>query len=57
MGQYILNLSFSTFYVFFGFLHTQKQRHKSNIKCKNNKNNAYKDMYDAQIHDNEASNT
>ena len=38
------------------FLNTQKQKHKSKIKCKNNKNNAYKEMQDAQIHDNEASN-
>ena len=46
---------FSTFYVFLDFLHTQKQKHKSKIKCKNNQNNAYKE-HDAQIHDNEASN-
>ena len=26
------------------------------IKCKNNKNNAYKEMHDAQMHDNETSN-
>ena len=49
---------FFTFYMFldFFFLHTQKQKHKSKIKCKNNKNNAYKEMHDAQMHDNEASN-
>ena len=35
--------------------YTQKQKHKSKIKCKNN-NNAYKEMHDAQMHDNEASN-
>ena len=46
---------FFTFYVVFGFLHTQKQKYKSKIKCKN-KNNAYKEMHDAQMHDNEASN-
>ena len=45
-----------TFYVVFGFLHTQKQKHKSKIKCKNNQNNAYKEMHDAQMHDNKASN-
>ena len=38
---------FSTFYVFSDFLHIQKQKHKSKIKCKNNKNNAYKEMLDA----------
>ena len=47
---------FFTFYVFFGFLYTQKQKHKSKINCKNNQNNAYKEMHDAQIHDNKASN-
>ena len=45
-----------TFYVVFGFLHTQKQKYKSKFKCKNNQNNAYKEMHDAQMHDNEASN-
>ena len=40
---------------FWIFTHT-KQRHKSKIKSKNNKNNAYKDIQDAQMHDNEASN-
>ena len=50
-----LNFSlFICFWIF--FLHTQKQKHKSKIKCKNNKNNAYKEMHDAQMHDNEASN-
>ena len=48
-------LNFS-FLCVFGFLHTQKQKHKSKIKCKNNQNNAYKEMHDAQMHDNEASN-
>ena len=42
--------------MYFGFLYTQKQKHKSMIKRKNNKNNAYKEMHDAQKHDNEASN-
>ena len=27
---------FFTFYVVFGFLHTQKQKYKSKIRCKNN---------------------
>ena len=48
---------------FWIFTHT-KQRHKDKIKkkTKQNKkkktkqNNAYKEMHDAQIHDNEASN-
>ena len=48
----------SNFWIFhflrvFGFLQIQKQKHKSMIKCKNN---AYKEMHDAQMHDNEASN-
>ena len=42
---------FSIFIVFEFFLHTQKQKHKSKIK-----NNAYEEMHDAQMHDNEASN-
>ena len=42
--------------MFLDFLHTQKQKHKSKIKCKNNQNNAYKEMHDTQMHDNEASN-
>ena len=37
---------------FLDFLHTQKQKHKSKIKCKNN---AYKEMHDTQMHGNEAS--
>ena len=51
-------IKFSKFYFLciFGFLHTQKQKHKSMINWKNNKNNAYKEMHDAQMHDNEASN-
>ena len=49
-------LNFSLFMWFLDFLHTQKQKHKSKIKCKNNQNNAYKEMHDAQMHDNEASN-
>ena len=39
---------------FFIFTHT-KQKHKSKINNKN-KNNAYREMHDAQMHDNEASN-
>ena len=54
---YMIKLfEFFTFYVVLDFLHTQKQKHKSKIKCKNNKNNAHKEMHDAQMHDNEASN-
>ena len=33
-----------------------KQKHKSKIKNKK-QNNAYKEMHNAQMHDNEASNT
>ena len=40
---------------FWIFIHI-KQKHKSKIKCKNNKNSAYKEMHDAQMHDNEAFN-
>ena len=40
---------------FWIFTHT-KQKHKSKINNKN-KNYAYKEMHDAQMHDNEASNT
>ena len=29
---------------------------KKKIKCKKNQNNAYKEMHDAKMHDNEASN-
>ena len=47
---------FFTFNVFLDFLHTQKQKYKSKIKCKSKKNNAYKEMHDAQMHDNEAYN-
>ena len=39
---------------FWIFTHT-KQRHKRKINNKN-KNNAYKEMYGTQMHDNEASN-
>ena len=39
--------------MYFGFLHTQKQKHKTKIKCKNN---TYKEMHDAQMHDNKTSN-
>ena len=59
---YIIKLfEFFTFWNFhflcgFGFLHTQKQKHKSKIKCKNNQNYAYKEMHDAQMHNNEAFN-
>ena len=38
---------------FWIFTHTKQ---KNKIKCKNNQNNAYKEMYDAQMHDNEAFN-
>ena len=46
-----------TFWIFhflcvFGFLH-KKQKHKGKIK---NKNNAYKEMQDAQMHEYEAYN-
>ena len=44
-------LNFSLFMCFWIFLHTQKQMHKSKFKCKNNKNNAYKEMHDAQMHE------
>ena len=33
-----------------------KQKTKKKIKCENNQNNAYKEIHDAQMHDNEASN-
>ena len=46
-------LDFSLFISFWIFTHTQKQMHESKIK---NKNNAYKEMHDAQMHDNETSN-
>ena len=46
---------FFTFYVVLDF-YSHKTKTKNNIKCKNNQNNAYKDMHDAQMHDNEASN-
>ena len=39
---------------FWIFTHT-KQKRKSKIKNKNT-NNAYKEMHDAQMHDNEVSN-
>ena len=40
---------------FWIFIQT-KQRHKSKIKTKQKKSNAYEEMHDAQMHDNEASN-
>ena len=48
-----------TFWIFhflcgFGFLHTQNKDIK--VRSKQKQNNAYKDMHDAQMHDNEASN-
>ena len=46
-------LSFSPLIWFWIFTHTKQRRHKSKI---NNKNNAYKEMQDAQMHDYEASN-
>ena len=48
-------LNFSLFMWFLDF-YTQKQKHKSKFKSKNNQNNVYKEMHDAQMHDNEASN-
>ena len=39
---------------FWIFTHTKLKQKK--FKCKNNQNNAYKEMHDAQMHDNEASN-
>ena len=48
-------LNVPLFMCFWIFTHT-KQKHKSMINWKNNKNNAYKEMHDAQMHDNEASN-
>ena len=47
---------FFTFYVFLDFYTHKKQKHKSKIKFKNNQNNAYKEMHDAQMHDKETSN-
>ena len=49
---------FFTFYVVLDFYsHKIKTKQKKKIKCKNNQNNAYKEVRDAQIHDNEAFNT
>ena len=48
-------LDFSIFMRFWIFTHT-KQKHKSKINNKN-KNYVYKEMHDAQMHDNEAFNT
>ena len=50
----------SNFWIFhflcgFGFFTHTKLKHKSKIKNKK-QNNAYKEMHDAQMHDNEASN-
>ena len=36
--------------------YTEKQKRKSKIKCKNNQKQCIKEMHDAQMHDNEASN-
>ena len=44
---------------FWIFTHTklkQNKEQKKKIKCENNQNNAYKEIHDAQMHDNEASN-
>ena len=42
---YMIKLfEFSPFWIFYTH---KKQKHKSKIKCKNNKNNAYKKMQDA----------
>ena len=38
----------------FGFLHIQNKDIK--VRSKQKQNNAYKEMHDAQMHDNEASN-
>ena len=46
---------FFTFLWFWIFTHI-KLKQKNKIKCKNNQNNAYKEVHDAQMHDNEASN-
>ena len=46
---------FFTFYVVLDF-YSHKTKKKKKIKCKNNQNNAYKEMHDAKMHDNEASN-
>ena len=45
---------FFTFYVVLDFLHTQNKDIK--VRSKQKQNNAYKEMQDAQMHDNEASN-
>ena len=45
---------FSTFYVFLDFLHTQNKDIK--VRSKQKQNNAYKEMHDAQMYDNETSN-
>ena len=46
---------FSIFLRVFGFFTHTKQKYKSKINYKN-KNNVYKEMHDAQMHDNEAFN-
>ena len=53
------NIYYQTFWIFyflyaFGFLLTQNKSNK--VWSKQKQNNAYKEMHDAQMHDNEASN-
>ena len=56
MCSNIYDQTFSIFHFScgFGFLHTQNKDIK--VKSKQKQNNAYKEMHDAQMHDNEASN-
>ena len=54
------NIYDQTFWIFhflcvFGFFTHTKQKYKSKINYEN-KNNVYKEMHDAQMHDNEAFN-
>ena len=55
-NKYDQTFSIFHFLCDFGFFTHTKLKHKSKIKCKNNQNDAYKEMHDAQMHDNEASN-
>ena len=56
MCSNIYNQTFSILHFLcgFGFLHTQNKDIK--VRLKQKQNNAYKEMHDAQMHDNEASN-
>ena len=47
-------LNFSLFMWFWIFTHTQNKDIK--VRSKQKQNNVYKEMHDAQMHDNEASN-